>query len=159
MRALILLLAAVAAAACVLPLQPARPSPYQQAPVERVVDGDTIVVVLGGQRERLRYIGINAPEISQDGRPSACFGREASARNEQLVAGRTVGLEKDVSERDQYGRLLRYVYVGDLMINAELVRGGYARAARYPPDVRHADLLAELQRESRGARRGLWGRC
>lgn len=158
MRLLVLMLVALLGAACVLPFPPAR-SGHPQALVERVVDGDTVIVVVDGRRERLRYIGIDAPENAQNGRPGECFGREAAQRNEQLVGGRTVGLEKDVSERDRYGRLLRYVYVGDLMVNAELVRGGYARAVRYAPDLRHAGLLAELEREARAARRGLWGRC
>jgi micrococcal nuclease len=77
--------------------------------------------------------------------------------NTALVAQQRVILEKDVSETDQYGRLLRYVYVGDRMVNAELVRLGYARAPSYPPDIRHQEYLRQLEAEARRAGRGLWG--
>ena len=72
------------------------------------------------------------------------------------MGGRTVQLERDVSETDQYGGLLRYVYVGTIFVNAELVRGGYATAWTYPPDVAYSDLFVELEREARQAERGLW---
>jgi len=121
-----------------------------EARVASVIDGDTIEVEFGGQVYRLRYIGVNTPESDQPG------GSEATEVNRQLLEGQTVQLEKDVSETDRYGRLLRYVYVGGLFINAELVRLGYAQAATYPPDVRHGDLFVELEREAREAARGLW---
>lgn len=145
--------------ACGGPAQVLPAEERQQAPVERIVDGDTIVVRLGANRERLRYIGVDAPELPRGGEPAECFAREAAQRNEALVEGKVVALEKDVSEIDRFGRLLRYVYLGELMVNAELVRGGFAKAVRYPPDVRHHDLLARLERDARAARRGLWGRC
>ena len=87
------------------------------------------------------------------------FGREASAFNKQLVEGKTVRLEKDVSETDRYGRLLRYVFVGDLFVNAELVRQGFAQVVTYPPDVKYVDLYLQFQRKAREANRGLWGAC
>ncbi len=124
-----------------------------------MVDGDTIIVALDGREARVRYIGINAPESVDPRRPVQCFGKEAAARNEQLVGGQRVWLEKDVSETDQYERLLRYVYVNGVMVNAELVREGYAYAITIPPDVRYADELRRLEREARAARRGLWGAC
>jgi micrococcal nuclease len=115
-----------------------------------VVDGDTIRVVIDGQEYALRYIGIDAPE------PDDPAGPEASEANRRLVEGRTVLLEKDVSETDRHGRLLRYVWVGDLLVNAEMVRLGYARAVAYPPDVRYQELFTELEAEARAAQRGLW---
>ncbi len=115
-----------------------------------IVDGDTIDVQIGGQTFRVRYIGINTPET---GRPCAA---EATNYNAGLVMGKTVTLVEDVSETDPYGRLLRYVYVGDIFVNAELVRQGYANAATYPPDVAHADLFVQLQAEARAAGRGCW---
>jgi micrococcal nuclease len=138
------------------------PTPYvrpglQAARVTRVVDGDTIRVEIDGTEYRLRYIGIDTPETVDPRRPVQCFGKEASERNRQLVTGQTVGLEKDVSETDEFDRLLRYVWVGDTMVNATLVQEGYALASTYPPDVRHSERFAALQAEAREASRGLWG--
>lgn len=122
----------------------------ERATVTRVIDGDTIEVEINGRREEVRYIGINTPESYQP------FGAEATAKNQELVAGKEVRLVKDVSERDKYGRLLRYVYVGDLFVNAELVKQGYANASAYPPDVKYSELFKNLEREAREANRGLW---
>ncbi len=138
---------------------PASPTPtgLAFAQVTRVVDGDTIDVLLDGREQRLRYIGMNTPETVDPRRPVECFGHEASERNRQLVEGKTVGLERDVSETDRYGRLLRYVWVEGAMVNATLVAEGYATAATFPPDVKYADTFAALEAEARAAGRGLWG--
>jgi len=113
-----------------------------------------------GQRHKVRYIGIDAPETRHPQKPEECFGHEAAEKNRGLVEGKAVYLEKDVSETDRYGRLLRYVFLQDgTFVNAELVRLGYAQVATFPPDVRYADLFLRLQREAREARRGLWGQC
>lgn len=127
------------------------------ARVTRVIDGDTIEVEIDGTTYDVRYIGIDTPETVHPDKPVQCFGPEASARNKELVEGQMVGLEKDVSETDRFGRLLRYVWVGDEMVNAALVRDGYAQVSTFPPDVRHQDLFLQLQREAREAGRGLWG--
>lgn len=128
-----------------------------QALVTRVIDGDTIVVSINGGEFRVRYIGIDTPETVDPRRPVGCFGIEASERNHELVDGAVVGLEKDVSETDSFGRLLRYVWLGDQMVNATLVEGGYATASTYPPDVKHSDTLRKLQSEAQASGRGLWG--
>lgn len=129
----------------------ANPSPGRiQARVTRVIDGDTIEVEVEGRLFSVRYIGINAPEQGQP------CGEEATDMNEELVGGQIVTLLKDVSEEDRYGRLLRYVYVGDLLVNAELVRRGYALAATYPPDVAYSELFVRLEREARAAAVGCW---
>ena len=120
------------------------------AQVIRVIDGDTIEVGLHGLAYRVRYIGMNTPEMDE------FCGPEAKVFNAGLVEGQTVRLVKDVSETDRYGRLLRYVYVGDIFVNAELVRQGYANAATYPPDVAYADLFVQLEAEARTAGRGCW---
>jgi micrococcal nuclease len=120
------------------------------ASVLEVLDGDTIQVGIEGQTYTLRYAGIDTSE------PGEPFGDESAAANRQLVQGKTVALEKDVSETDKYGRLVRYVWVGDTMVNAELVRLGYAHASMYPPDVRYHDLFLKLESEAREAGRGLW---
>jgi micrococcal nuclease len=138
------------------------PTPYVRpgltpARVTRVVDGDTIRVEIDGREFRLRYIGIDTPETVDPRRPVQCFGQEASERNRQLVEGKTVGLERDVSETDDFDRLLRYVWVEDTFVNAALVEEGYALASTYPPDVRYADLFVSLQTQARATSRGLWG--
>ena len=127
------------------------PTPERvEAQVIEVVDGDTIRVDIGGEVRPLRYIGIDAPEADQ------WMGPQASQANTDLVGGRTVTLEKDVSETDQYGRLLRYVYLAEgTFVNAELVRLGYAWAVEYPPDVRYQALLLQMEQEARENDRGI----
>jgi micrococcal nuclease len=122
-----------------------------------VVDGDTIEVAIDGQEYKVRYIGIDTPESVDPRRPVECFGKEAADKNQELVEGKIVGLEKDVSETDAFGRLLRYVWLDGRLINARLVSAGYALAATYPPDVRYAELFAQLQAEARASALGLWG--
>ncbi len=133
------------------------PSGITPATVTRVVDGDTIKVELDGQEYTVRYIGIDTPESVDPRRPVECFGKEASEFNERLVGAKTVGLEKDISETDDFGRLLRYVWLDGHLVNARLVSEGFALASTYPPDVRYSDLFAQLQNEAREAGRGLWG--
>lgn len=129
------------------------------ATVERVVDGDTIVL-RGG--ERVRLIGIDTPETKDPRREVQCFGEEASRRTSTLLpGGEKVRLVYDVERHDRYDRTLAYVYRASdgLFVNAALVRDGYASAYTYPPNVAHADELVALQREARDAGRGLWGTC
>jgi len=128
-----------------------------EATVVKVVDGDTIDVKIGGIIYRVRYIGIDTPETVDPNQTVEPFGPEASAMNTSLVNGKVVRLEKDVSETDKYDRLLRYVYVGDLFVNAELVRLGYARATAYPPDTKYQSLFVTLEQQAKAARRGMWG--
>jgi micrococcal nuclease len=134
--------------------QPLAPPPRDQVRVGRVIDGDTIELADG---RRVRYIGIDTPETVDPSQPAGCFGREASDRNKALVEGKTVLLEKDVSETDRFGRLLRYVYVGDEMVNQLLVFEGYAQVSTFPPDVKYQDQFSALQQQARNAGRGLWG--
>ena len=137
---------------------PSFPDGTTPAAVIRVVDGDTIEVEIEGEIHKVRYIGIDTPETVDPRRPVGCFGEEASAANKALVEGKTVILEKDVSDTDRFGRLLRYVWLNSQqMVNAMLVREGYAQASAYPPDVRHQELLDGLEAEARSAGRGLWG--
>lgn len=162
-RRLLPILAVLAVAvAAALRLAREEPLPASEATVVRIVDGDTIVVRLGsGREERVRYIGIDTPESVKPNTPVQCFAKAASDANAALVDGRRVRLERDVSERDRYGRLLAYVHRSDddLFVNAELVRQGYAHASPYPPDVRHEADFRSLEREARTARRGLWKAC
>lgn len=121
--------------------------------VIRVVDGDTFVLSSG---ERVRLIGIDTPESVKPGTPVECFGREASEHLKQLIEGKPVRLERDVSDTDRYGRLLRYAYMGDELINERLARQGYATAASYPPDVREQERLRQAERLAREEGIGLW---
>jgi micrococcal nuclease len=118
--------------------------------VTYVVDGDTIDVSLGGQDFRVRYIGVNTPE-----RGEPCFD-QATAANRVLVENQIVALVRDVSETDQYGRLLRYVYVGDAFVNAALVEAGWAESRRYPPDTLYGDTFDALEDAARAANLGCW---
>lgn len=128
-----------------------------EAPVERVVDGDTIRVRYEGRSERVRYIGVDTPETRHPRKGLEPYGREATEANRRLVEGRRVRLVFDVQERDRYGRLLAYVYLPDgTFVNARLVQQGYARVLTVPPNVRHAELFGRLERQAREERRGLW---
>lgn len=124
--------------------------------VIRVVDGDTIEIE-GGQK--VRYIGIDTPETVSPSKPVQCFGKEASEKNKELVLGKRVKLEKDISETDKYGRLLRYVWIDDIFVNDYLVRQGYASASTYPPDVKYSEQFVQAQQEAVGNNRGLWISC
>jgi len=130
-----------------------------EAKVIRVIDGDTIEVNIGGSIYKVRYIGIDTPETVHPSKPVECFGKEASGKNRELVEGKIVRLEKDVSETDRYERLLRYVWVDDIFVNDYLVRQGYAYASTYPPDVKYADQFAQAQTEAIENNRGLWAIC
>lgn len=127
--------------------------------VTKVIDGDTIAVDIKGEEKRVRYIGIDTPETGKSARPAECYGKEATDRNRELVEGKRVRLEKDVSETDKYGRLLRYVYVGDEFINKKLVEDGFADVVTYPPDVKYAEVFKTAKRLSKEEGRGLWGGC
>ena len=132
------------------------------ARVVRVVDGDTIVVKTGGVEERVRLIGIDTPETVKPGTPVECFGKAASARTaDMLPEGTPVILERDVEVRDRYDRLLAYVYRASdsTFVNLDLVEGGYALPATYPPNVAHTDDFLEASREARADGRGLWSEC
>jgi len=129
--------------------------------VVRTVDGDTVWVQLGSRIEKVRYIGIDTPEVHHPTRGEEPGGRAATEINRSLVGDRPVRLEPDVQLRDRYGRLLAYVWVtrpdgAELMVNAELVRLGYAQVLTVPPNVRHAELFRKLAAEAREQRRGLW---
>jgi micrococcal nuclease len=127
--------------------------------VSRVVDGDTVEVLLGGREEDLRYIGVDTPETVKPDTPVQCFGPQASSFNHGLVEHRRVRLVFGVERRDVYGRLLAYVYLGDRFVNAELVRRGLARTLTIPPNDRFAGRFERLQTAAARAGRGLWGAC
>lgn len=139
------------------PSTPTAPTATELYEVVRVIDGDTIEVAIAGVPTTVRYIGVDTPETVHPSEPTGCFGAEASAYNKALVAGTFVQLERDISDTDKYGRLLRYVYVDGVMVNYELVRGGYAQVVTYPPDVRYTDMFRAAEASARTAGLGLWG--
>lgn len=128
---------------------PAVPPPAdgQQAKVSHVVDGDTVALDDG---RKVRYLQINTPER---GRP---FYKEATEANRRLVEGKTVILETDTVPVDQYGRLLAYVWVGDVFVNYEIVWQGYANVYTLPPNVKYEKEIRQAEREARESGRGLW---
>lgn len=119
----------------------------------KVIDGDTILLSSG---EKLRYIGIDTPETKHPKEKVEYFGKEAYLINKELVEGKNVEIEFDVQKRDRYGRLLGYVYVGNIFVNAYLVENGYAHIYTFPPNVKYQELFLKLQREARENERGLW---
>lgn len=127
--------------------------------VTKVSDGDTFWVTHpSGKKEKIRLIGINTPEARNTGRTEVeYFGKEASAYAKQLLLNKQVRLEFDVQKYDRYKRTLAYVYLpSGTMVNALLVKEGYARAATYPPNVRYQETFQNLEKEARRAKRGLW---
>ncbi len=115
--------------------------------VTEVIDGDTIKLESG---ETVRYIGIDTPEQGE------LLYDEATNKNKELVEGKTVRLEKDVSETDIFGRLLRYVYIDGTFVNAKLVELGYAKATPYPPDTKYESVFSQLEGEAKNAGLGIW---
>lgn len=123
--------------------------------VTRVIDGDTIELANG---KIVRYIGIDSPETVHPNKPVGCFGREASNKNKELVLNQKVRLESDITDRDKYNRLLRYVFLQDeTFVNYELVIAGFATNYTYPPDVKYQDRFLTAENEARNNIRGLWG--
>lgn len=124
--------------------------------VVRVMDGDTIAVRVDKRVFTVRYIGTNTRDARMPGDSVDAGPTEAAEFNRALVLGQTVRLEMDAQEKDAQGRLLAYVYVGDLMVNAELVANGYAEVAIKPPNVMHEEMLQQLQRQARLLKVGRW---
>lgn len=124
--------------------------------VARVHDGDTVSVVIGKKREKVRMIGLDAPELGQ--RP---WGKRAKEHLMEIIgsSGGTVVVEFDVQRRDRYGRLLAYLWTKDRhLINYEMLRDGYAVLYTFEPNVKYADMLREGQRMARERQAVIWGR-
>jgi endonuclease YncB( thermonuclease family) len=131
----------------------------QWATVRKVTDGDTIRVDFenGPLNQPVRYIGMDTPETVKPDTPVQPFGPEAAAENARLVSGRRLCLEKDVSERDRYDRLLRYAWLPDgSMVNEILVSEGMATVETVPPDVKYVERFIAAQQQARAAARGMW---
>lgn len=141
------------------------PAGAEAGSVVHVSDGDTVIVEVGGVQERVRLIGLDAPEIAhpEEGTPAECGGDAARAATSALVAGLDVRLEREVSDRDRFGRLLRHVWVqssaGWLLVGEELVEDGAVEARSYPPDTARDEQLDAAERRARQAGVGIWATC
>jgi micrococcal nuclease len=134
--------------------QPKGPAYYK---VERVVDGDTIVLE---NKQTVRYLGIDTPELHHPTIGEECGGLVASAQNQKLLAGKRVRLISDVTDRDSYGRLLRYVFTEDgTFVNYELIRGGYGQVFEMQPDHLLTKTLTQAQMDAKKEGSGLWKTC
>jgi len=118
-----------------------------------VYDGDTVLI---STNERVRYIGVDSTEVQHGNLKAQCFSKEATDKNTDLVGDKEVELIKDVSDKDKYGRLLRYVYIDNIFVNDYLARNGFAYAWTVPPDVKFSEEFKAAQSEARANQRGLW---
>ena len=134
-------------------------APEGYAPFSRVVDGDTIVVAFGGDKYKVRIIGINAPESVDPRKAVECFGLEASAHMKELLNVPYVRLSTDPSQmnKDKYGRWLRYVYTqAGIDVGLQMIKDGYAHEYTYDVPYMHQSVYRSAQLEAQTAKRGLW---
>ncbi len=127
--------------------------------VDRVVDGDTLVVNVGGTLEKVRLIGLNTPETVDPRRPVQCFGHEASDKAKEMLVGKSVRLEADSSQddRDKYGRLLRYVFLSDgTLFNKHMIEEGYGYEYTYRLPYKYQAEFKAAQGSAREKGKGLW---
>ncbi|MFA6005160.1 MAG: thermonuclease family protein [Patescibacteria group bacterium] len=127
--------------------------------VTKVVDGDTIHVLIDGTKQTVRLIGVDTPEVVDPRKPVQCFGKEASARAKELLTGKSVKLENDPTQgdKDKYGRLLRYVFMEDgTNFNKKMIEDGYAHEYTYNLPYKYRDEFKQAERDARLHKRGLW---
>jgi micrococcal nuclease len=130
------------------------PTGAYYARVVYIYDGDTVRLDNG---ERVRYLGIDTPEMNYDSPPAEYLAEEAKIFNAGLVSKRKIRLEFDAVKRDKYNRLLAYVYCDGIFVNARMIEEGYARVYIIPPNIKYADDLLDLQREAKRQEKGIWG--
>jgi micrococcal nuclease len=128
----------------------------QTAQVTRIIDGDTIEVKIDGAKYKVRYIGMDTPELEDDRADVRELAQQAKEFNTDQVAKKTVTLIKDTSDVDQYGRLLRYVIADGVFINKELVEKGYAESFTFPPDVSCSKVFNRSEKGARADGLGIW---
>ncbi len=133
-----------------------------QGVVVRVIDGDTVDVEIDDTVERVRLIGVDTPESVAPERPVQCYGAEASAHTAELLpVGTVVRVVRDEVSRDQYGRLLAYVYRADddLLVNLDLIERGFADAVTYGDNEALYDTFVAAESAARSEGVGLWSVC
>ncbi len=132
-------------------------APFGNYKVTRVVDGDTVKVMFNGKEESLRFIGVDTPEsVHPDQTRNMPEGKIASDFTKKMLEGKDIGIEFDVQERDQYGRLLGYVHYNGEMFNKVLLEEGYAKLSTYPPNTMYVDEFTQLQEQARINKKGFW---
>ncbi|WP_311480772.1 thermonuclease family protein [uncultured Anaerococcus sp.] len=141
---------------------------YQKAKVKYAVDGDTIWVDIDGKDEKVRFVGVNTPEIAKDGKPAEFMADEAKDFTNSILKNKEIYLEKDISDRDKYDRLLRYIWLEEPStnpslsdiekntLNGILVKEGLAYANYYKPDIKYQEYLKELERSAQDNKLGIW---
>ncbi|MFC4075732.1 thermonuclease family protein [Salinithrix halophila] len=138
-------------------LTPPPQSNLTDAKVTRVIDGDTIEVKTeSGSQEKVRLVGVNTPETNHPKIGVEAYGKEASHFTKRRLAGQDIALETDTEKRDRYGRLLAYVWRGEEMFNATLLKKGMAQMMTVPPNVKYQKTFLQLQREAQKEETGLW---
>ncbi|MCY8152001.1 thermonuclease family protein [Bacillus paralicheniformis] len=130
-----------------------------EAPVIRVIDGDTFVANVDGQKEKVRLILVDTPETVHPTKPEEPYGKEASNFAKKTLSKQTVQLEMDVEKRDKYGRLLAYVYLKDgSSFNKVLLEKGYARLAVFPPNIKYEDEYKQAEEAAKEKALGIWSK-
>ena len=141
---------------------------YEKAKVLYAHDGDTIWVKIDGKKEKVRFVGVNTPEVAKDGNPAEFMAEEAKEFTEKNLKNKDIYLEKDISDRDKYDRLLRYIWLEKPLSNPELsdienktlngilVKEGYAYANYYKPDIKYHDYLKDLEKSAKNNKKGIW---
>lgn len=131
--------------------------------VESVTDGDTIKVTTGRGVERVRFIGIDAPEVDHSGPDDDCFGEEAKAYVNAMLSGKTVWLGFDAECEDHFGRTLAYLHTGNVedegFFQRLLLKGGWVSAFRVAPNSTYATTFSSDEAEARSSGNGMWGSC
>jgi len=122
--------------------------------VIKVIDGDTIEL---SDKRKVRYIGINSFEMNDKRKGTKCLADKSAEANRILVENKEVEMEKDISETDKYGRLLRYLWIDGVMINEELVNKGWAEVSTFPPDIKYLEELQSGQIIAKLNNLGIWG--
>ena len=120
-----------------------------------IYDGDTVKLSNG---EKVRYIGIDTPEMNYNNPPAEYFAQEAKEYNAKLVLGKKVKLEFDAVKRDKYGRLLAYVYIDGKHISQDMIERGFAKVLMIPPNLKFADYFLTLQNLAKEEKRGIWAK-
>lgn len=141
---------------------------YQKAKVKYAVDGDTIWVDIDGKDEKVRFVGVNTPEVAKDGKPAEFMADEAKDFTNSILKNKEIYLERDISDRDKYDRLLRYIWLEEPVanpslsdiekntLNGILVKEGYAYANYYKPDIKYQEYLKELEKSAQENKKGIW---
>ncbi len=129
-------------------------SQREKVRVSKVIDGDTIEL---SDNRKVRYIGINSFEMNNKRPETKCLAQKASEANRKLVENKEVEMEKDISDTDKYGRLLRYLWIDGLMVNEELVKNGWAEISNFPPDIKYQERFRLEQIKAELNNLGIWG--